>query len=334
MRASDLHSSILASDTALSLTSKGKPLLPRSLSRSWKRVSSIRRLSGLTLSPSEAETGAARWIASLPDSPVSHTALRESGQDSKTSDGSGPTLPGLLATLDRSSSSWRTSQVSLLPEVSTRASPILPRSGTTRSGRAYLRPPLALRTNGSGCSSSLGWPTPDCHAMERTNQSPSEGAAIRPTLALASKQWATPNAHDGRRPGVDDKSTQGGNLNRDAAQWPTPAARDFKGANSAEHATVTGGGRKHMDQLANFVEHSPQAQAIQPGPQSSSNSPGSRRRLNPAFACWLMGWLWFWTNPAVTSSAQSAMASWRSRQRALMCDLLDEPGASVTERVA
>ncbi len=38
-------------------------------------------------------------------------------------------------------------------------------------------------------------------------------------------------------------------------QWPTPAARDVKGANSETHCTVTGTGRKHMDQLANFVEH-------------------------------------------------------------------------------
>lgn len=67
--------------------------------------------------------------------------------------------------------------------------------------------------------------------------------------------WATPNTHDGRRPGVDDKSTQGANLNREASQWPTPANRDYKGDNSELHATETGGGRKHLDQLPNFVTH-------------------------------------------------------------------------------
>ena len=37
--------------------------------------------------------------------------------------------------------------------------------------------------------------------------------------------------------------------------WPTPAARDCKGANSREHCEVTGSGRKHMDQLANAVAY-------------------------------------------------------------------------------
>lgn len=94
-----------------------------------------------------------------------------------------------------------------------------------------------------------------------------------PNIREQASAWLTPNAHDGRRPGADMKSTQGANLSRDAAarptprssdgtkggpnqagskgdlmlpsaaaQWPTPAARDAKGANSEEHAMVTGGG--------------------------------------------------------------------------------------------
>lgn len=101
--------------------------------------------------------------------------------------------------------------------------------------------------------------------------------------------WATPNAHDGRRPGADLKSTQGGNLNRDAVmwmtpttqsakggvdyqrvkgknvlildgqakalmeQWPTPASRDYRTPNSQESQES----RKHTggEQLPNFVEH-------------------------------------------------------------------------------
>ncbi|MFT4235800.1 MAG: hypothetical protein QM607_12485 [Microbacterium sp.] len=35
--------------------------------------------------------------------------------------------------------------------------------------------------------------------------------------------------------------------------WPTPAARDAKGANSRQHCETNGTGRKHMDQLANAV---------------------------------------------------------------------------------
>jgi hypothetical protein len=36
--------------------------------------------------------------------------------------------------------------------------------------------------------------------------------------------------------------------------WPTPAARDHKGANGPEHLE-NGTGRLHLDQLPNFVEH-------------------------------------------------------------------------------
>lgn len=36
--------------------------------------------------------------------------------------------------------------------------------------------------------------------------------------------------------------------------WPTPAARDHKGANSSDHLEK-GTGRKHLDQLPNYVAH-------------------------------------------------------------------------------
>ena len=145
-----------------------------------------------------------------------------------------------------------------------------------------------------------------------------------PILPGQAAQWATPNAHDGHRPSPDLHSTQHGNLSRSASLWPTPAARDHKGANSAEHATITGGGRKHMDQLANFVAHSRPVQSILDGRELSPTTRILRRRLNPAFGCWLMGWPIWWTSPAVTSSAQSAMESWRCAQRRLLCSLLGE----------
>lgn len=53
---------------------------------------------------------------------------------------------------------------------------------------------------------------------------------------------------------------------------------------------------------------------------------GSLPRLNPAFAAWLMGWPWWWTNPALTSCAKSAMASYRSKllqQLSSLCGDLD-----------
>ena len=162
-----------------------------------------------------------------------------------------------------------------------------------------------------------------------------------------SQQWPTPNAHDGRRPGADLKSTQGGNLNRDAVmwmtpsvsnsqgneytrdrgqpgmerltltgqaqQWPTPASRDYRTPNS-QSLQERGQGAKG-EQLPNFVEHhfSHPAQQTQHGPKSSGADPILPRRLNPAFVEWLMGWPIGWTiaEPSASSAAETAL--WRRK---------------------
>ncbi len=101
-----------------------------------------------------------------------------------------------------------------------------------------------------------------------------------------------------------------------AAQWPTPAARDWKGENGADHLT-NGTGRLHMDQLPNAVAHGfshPDPVTPMAGPTLSQLRPiwrplrawviashgravwrrlwkgRSKRRLNPMFVGWLMGW--------------------------------------------
>jgi hypothetical protein len=73
-------------------------------------------------------------------------------------------------------------------------------------------------------------------------------------LAGAVKFWPTPTVSGNHnRKGLSKSSGDG--LSTAVKQWPTPAARDAKGANSREHCEITGGGRKHMDQLANAVAH-------------------------------------------------------------------------------
>ncbi|MEZ2297273.1 hypothetical protein [Variovorax sp. RCC_210] len=145
-------------------------------------------------------------------------------------------------------------------------------------------------------SMAAHWPTPDAHARERINKSQSAGAAERPTIALA------------------------------ASSWPTPAARDAKGANSEEHALVTGGGRKHMDQLANFVAYSLQAQPIRDGQESSRNTLNSPRHLNPIFGAWLMGWPSAWVIAEPHASSALATASWRSKLRRELSSLCGAHG--------
>jgi len=101
-----------------------------------------------------------------------------------------------------------------------------------------------------------------------------------------------------------------------------------------------GGGRKHMNQLANFVGFSPLVQQISDGPESLPASPGSAlhsvlkgsttprlltKRLNPYFGERLMGWPTGWTSAtAPSASSASATELWRSRLQQHLSCLLDE----------
>lgn len=65
-------------------------------------------------------------------------------------------------------------------------------------------------------------------------------------LPSQASQWSTPSAHDGRRPGEDLRSTQGRNLNREAATWPSPTTRIFKGGGQA---VTRADGKSRLDML-------------------------------------------------------------------------------------
>ena len=181
---------------------------------------------------------------------------------------------------------------------------------------------------------------------------PALGATDAPiALAKDLTMWPTPSAsvaNDGESPETWHAhaallKTKHGNgngagipLTVATAQWPTPAARDSKGPNSEEHAMVTGGGRKHMDQLANFVAYSPLAQATRDGETSSPDDPGTAllsvlkgretprllsKRLNPYFGEWLMGWpldLTSATEPNASSALEMELFRSKLRQQ-LLC---------------
>ena len=72
----------------------------------------------------------------------------------------GPSLPVLLASYNRDTQSWKTSQASLVATGDDGLDEFLetwPRSGMTRNGIAYQLPTLAYRTSGT----EFGfWPTP------------------------------------------------------------------------------------------------------------------------------------------------------------------------------
>jgi hypothetical protein len=149
----------------------------------------------------------------------------------------------------------------------------------------------------------------------------------------ASDQWASPRATDGEKGSPNQRGSKGDlMLSSQTAQWPTPAARDYKGANSTDHVTTNGTGRMHMDQLPNYVQHafhpSPPDQATPAGPPSSPQ----RRRLNPLFVEWLMGWptglSGFDTAEMAScplprpSPGRGCMRCWMTTQRAMLSALL------------
>ncbi len=185
---------------------------------------------------------------------------------------------------------------------------------------------------------TAAWPTPNAHVIEHKSRPPIVEGTRKPSDPQIStadyavhvfSQWPTPSAsvaNDGESPQtwharaakLKEKHGNGNGaglpLTVAAVQWPTPAARDSKGANSEEHCTVTGGGRKHMDQLSNFVAHSShQAQPIRDGATSSEATPSTPRRLNPIFGEWLMGWPSQWSKAEPSASSASATALWRLR---------------------
>jgi hypothetical protein len=218
------------------------------------------------------------------------------------------------------------------------------------------------------------WTTPQAHDVTArgAGQVPAAKAG-NACLATDAQKWTTPAASDGTRggtgitPGMSGSSlTQnvaqwptprvqmangtGGNqqgapdLQTVASTWPTPAARDAKGENSADHL-VNGTGRLHMDQLPNAVAHgfSRPAHLMPPhGPTLSQLRPiwrqlrdsliashgravwrrlwasRAKARLNPAFVEWLMGW-----PPGHASCACSEMAwcLWQQRMRGALSAL-------------
>lgn len=194
----------------------------------------------------------------------------------------------------------------------------------------------------------LNWATPRC--ADWISSPLVAGREYRARLEDQVANWATPSATDAGRGGTITEAMTGTSLTQQvntwsglaaklaekmaAVAWPTPAARDHKGTNSATHMEVSTGSM-HLDQLPKFVEHcfrlpSSPDQPIAGGAMSSTDSPNSnqpsvKRRLNPIFVEALMRWptgLSGFERPAM------ALTLWRQRQLSFLSALFsasDEP---------
>ena len=116
---------------------------------------------------------------------------------------------------------------------------------------------------------------------------------------VAEQLWASPSAHDGRRPGSDATSIQGTNLKRDAELWSTLTSRDWRSDSSQKSdAEIYGTKGRPLGRQA--------PRSGIGGPPSSPVGPTSppRLRLNSRFVEWLMGVPVGWTDfaPLATPS--------------------------------
>lgn len=159
--------------------------------------------------------------------------------------------------------------------------------------------------------------------------------------------WQTPvadDAPDRARRKINSRGEP--KISAQAIQWPSPAARDYKGENGADHMK-NGTGRLHLDQLPNFVAHcfTPPAQRTWTSgvPSSmwrpisrllfrsamSSVSPTVRRRwlrkgswrkkrLNPSFVEWLMAWP---PGHALCDCSGTAFTLWQQDMRGALSQL-------------
>lgn len=153
------------------------------------------------------------WIASMRDSLAKICQSQETRQELALKQEVASTVKSSasLAWFDRDTSSWKTSQQSLLSD-SEQSCQTWPRSGMTRNGYAYALPIVGLRITGT----DGGYlPTPDTNNHR-------DGRVLRKDNNLA----------EGGRHGVS--------LHHFATMFPTPATRDYKGARLPETMEATG----------------------------------------------------------------------------------------------
>jgi hypothetical protein len=235
--------------------------------------------SGMTFRPLTDGLGAAvlTWCQAASRARTSAWPARE--QASTASDPAcGDTWRGSLARFDPATSSWKTAQPSLLEDLG-ESSVIWPRSGMTADGQCWELPTLGHRISGTG--SGLSVPTPtvyDSTGKGKATAHPKRGT----TLGGAVRQWPTPNARDYKgAPGAGCQA-------RGGHQSSLPSAvRMF-------HTPNTGG----LDGGSNFRRAAEKRGETMPGGGS----------LNPTWVEWLMGWPLGWTDLKPLATGKSPFA--------------------------
>ena len=327
---SSLDSESSGPDFAPSVMLSGKAT-QRPLSwRGWKTRPWIRLLYGTISAPSTASRGAERWIASLAESRVLHSAQPGSKEDSKTNAGLGTISSGWSMKFDPESSFWRTSQASLFTDspASSEDWKILSRAGGVASGCAYPRAVWVPLTEGKD-SSDFSWPTPRAvqppesveNWEKRRAKYAAQGQDLQKNLEVEAMRWPTPTSRDWKDGACENQDVPSNALlGRVAVRWPTPTSQDAAGSGSAGYSTASG--RSEGVTLTDATVRASRLglPTVSAG-ESGSPQEAPRQRLNPAFVEALMGLPPGWSLPTIGSGA-SGMRLYLSRQRRLLASLL------------
>lgn len=252
-------------------------------------------ISSDSLTPSDSETSVASEARTSPpetgsspgDSRARIFSLLVKGLGWRVpAPGSGSSTPASLASYDRDTRSWKTSEL-LLDGGSMPYSGALPKSGTMRNGRIYA-PPMSERPTG-GKESGL-WPTP--RAQDSKHGAATDFEIMDPNhlllhVAIARRSlWPTPAARDWRS-GCASQETLDRNsrpLNEVVRLWPTPRTAGMCG------------GTGNWEQLKEKCTDLAEARAM---------GAGNGGQLNPTWVEWLMGYPLGWTDSSASGIALS-----------------------------
>ncbi len=335
---SSWRSDLLASSASLNGTHSPSA----SWSRRWKRAPWLRLLYGRISEPSTVARGVERWIASLPVTPVNRFHRLEAVAARTILATCGPKFTEWCRRYVPPSSFWRTSQGTL--DLGLEESCEISEMQATELRRlsSGLRM-WAHRTNGRGCSSSESWATPEAMVMDGTSRrKPDRSPNTRHQESLhhqihrwktphgmsyiteggggefakQTEHWPTPGVHNS--PDASPNSQRECDLRETVKNWPTPTVES--GDQTVQNPTPkqTGG-----TTLGGEARSFPQAPAtLTPGGESLSTTPASRRRLNPRFVSYLMGWPLIGGNGSDSLETESCL--WRRRMRSQLLRLVSD----------
>jgi len=301
----------------------GKLSRPQSWRLAWKRKRWLHVLSGATLEPSMASRGVESWISSLAATRVNRSQAQVSDLVKMIRDTYGLRSVESLRRSNLASCSSRMSQV-----ISHSDSPTFSeiyKKWVSDVRRDCLQRRKSARRIDANDSLFSAWPTVTAAAEARVLTGAPRGSRKNPTIMDAVENWPTPCQTDhfgsaklGQRRGQlseavevkfqishqdQETSTHGEEFSSHILNWPqrsqnwkTPAACDGEGG-TLEIREGSVGKYKLGDQV------------------------GSRKRLNPIFTEWMMGWPRGWTDFAHVGTE---LCPWSQRMRSRLFLLVSE----------